>query len=272
MSLSRPAPVFPVTSDVVGLRTMMVNVYFVRVADGARDWVLVDGGLRGGATRIRAEAELRFGRGRAPRAVILTHGHFDHVGALPRLLGGWDDVPVYAHPAELPFINHGVAYPKPDPEAGGGWLARGAFLFPRHAAALPVRVQPLPAEGTVPELEGWRWIATPGHTPGHVSLWRERDRLLLAGDAIVATRQESARAVWRQTRELRPPPTFLTPDWRNACASIRRLHELEPEIAATGHGLPMRGPPLHAGLDALTRRFARPGTPSEAPSVITGRS
>ena len=45
----------------------------------------------------------RFGENNKPKAIVLTHGHFDHVGAVVDLVRKWD-VPVYAHEAELPYL------------------------------------------------------------------------------------------------------------------------------------------------------------------------
>jgi glyoxylase-like metal-dependent hydrolase (beta-lactamase superfamily II) len=67
------------------------------------DWVLVDAGLPGSAGTIRRHAAEIFGSEARPAAIILTHGHFDHVGALLTLATEWD-VPVYAHPLELPYL------------------------------------------------------------------------------------------------------------------------------------------------------------------------
>src|SRR5688572_8897006 len=76
------------------LRDRIVNVCFVGEPDaGDGGWTLVDAGLRGSAYRIRRAAERRFGEGARPAAIVLTHGHFDHVGALRSLLRRWD-VPV----------------------------------------------------------------------------------------------------------------------------------------------------------------------------------
>ena len=247
-----------VTPEVTYLRTSIANVYFVEVPGG---WVLVDAGLPWSAQRIRQAAAERFGRDSRPRAVVLTHGHFDHVGALRELVKEWD-VPVYAHERELPYVTGCLSYPPPDPSVGGGLMARAAFLYPSGPVNLGDRVRPLPADGTVPPLPGWRWLHTPGHTPGHVSLWRDADRTLIAGDAFVTVKQESALAVLSQRQAVNGPPAYFTPDWPAARASVRHLAALNPAVAATGHGLPMRGERLTGELRRLARDFDRLAVPA----------
>src|SRR3954447_4402179 len=179
------------TSDVAYLRTGIVNVIlYGRPGAPGGSWVLVDAGLPGSAGRIRHAAEEWIGPWARPAATGLTHGHFDHVGALSELVRHWD-VPVYAHRLELPYLTGRSAYPPPDPTVGGGVMARTSPLFPNHAYDFRPHVMPLPAEGIVPFLPDWRWIPTPGHSPGHVSFFRDSDRTLIAGDAFVTQKQES---------------------------------------------------------------------------------
>ena len=71
-------------------------------------------------------------------------------------------------------------------------------------------------------MAGFRWIATPGHTPGHVSLYREADGTLIVGDAFVTTRQESAVGAFQQVPEVRRPPAYYTPDWKAARQSVEK--------------------------------------------------
>jgi glyoxylase-like metal-dependent hydrolase (beta-lactamase superfamily II) len=71
---------------------------------GDGEWVLIDAGLPASANDIRSAARARFGANGRPYAIIMTHGHFDHVGALESLASEWD-VPVYAHARELPYLN-----------------------------------------------------------------------------------------------------------------------------------------------------------------------
>ena len=251
-----------VAPDVTCLQVLIVNAFFVGRpgrADGG--WALVDAGLRGTAGRFRKAAEQRFGPGARPAAIILTHGHFDHVGALRELAEAWD-VLIYAHPLEMPYLTGRSAYPPPDPTVGGGAMARLSFLYPKGPYDFSDRIRPLPSDGSVPGMPGWRWIHTPGHTPGHVSLFRDSDRLLIAGDAFVTTKQESARAVLTQRAELHGPPAYYTPDWTAARASVQALAALGPEIAATGHGIPMRGPDMLRQLETLAHDFDRLAVPS----------
>jgi glyoxylase-like metal-dependent hydrolase (beta-lactamase superfamily II) len=220
----------------------------------SQDWVLVDAGLPGSAGTIRRHAAEIFGPEARPAAIILTHGHFDHVGALVTLANEWD-VPVYAHPLELPYLTGRSSYPPPDPTVGGGAMAAMSFLYPKQPIDLGSRVQALPTDGSVPHLPGWRWHHTPGHTPGHVSFFREHDRVLLAGDAFVTVKQESGSAVWEQRQEVHGPPAYFTPNWPQARQSVALLADLKPQIAATGHGIPMHGTQLLQQLRELVEHF-----------------
>jgi len=119
----------------------------------------------------------------------------------------------------------------------------------------------LPESGDVPEMPGWRWLHTPGHTPGHVSLWRDADRLLVAGDAFVTTKQESAYAVAVQKPVVSGPPRYYTPDWEAAKTSVRTLAVLSPKRVVTGHGRALGGPGLRGALERLARDFERLAVP-----------
>src|SRR3954470_17205348 len=166
--ISNAGSVHDVTADLSYQRLAIVNVaYFGASGAGDRKWVLIDAGLVGTAGLIARAPESRYGHNSRPAAIVLTHGHFDHVGALEDLAERWD-VPVYAHELELPYLDGRSDYPPPDPSVGGGMMARTGFLFPRSGIDLAQRVRPLPEDGSVPHFPGWRWIHTPGHTPGHV--------------------------------------------------------------------------------------------------------
>jgi len=136
-----------------------------------------------------------------------------------------------------------------------------APFYPRGPIDLRDRVQPLPLNGTVPELDDWKWIHTPGHTEGHVSFFRDSDRTLLVGDAFCTTKQESLSAIATQKPELHGPPAYYTSDWDAAQASVEILANLKPQCVAPGHGLAMSGADVEPALDDLAKNFddvARP--------------
>jgi len=163
-------------------------------------------------------------------------------------------VPVYAHPLEMPYLTGKASYAPPDPWVGG-LMALTSRMYPRGPLDLGHRVRELPEDGSVPFLSDWRWIATPGHSPGHVSFYRQRDGVLVAGDAFVTTRQESALAVLTQAQHVCGPPRYFTHDWQSAARSVRTLAALNPSVAATGHGTPMWGRRLMSQLRDLADHF-----------------
>lgn len=260
----------PVAPGLHGLRDVFVNLYYAAATTPGlgenlpgtnAPWVLIDAGLPGSAAKIQKQAEELFGANNPPQAIVLTHGHFDHAGALHGLLEAYPGITVYAHPLELPYLRGLSSYPPPDPTVGGGMMAYMSFSYPKTPYDFGTRVQPLPADGSVPGLPGWRWYHTPGHTFGHVSFFREADKVLLAGDAFTTVKQESGWAVYTQKQIVHGPPAYFTPDWDAARDSVRKLAALRPEIAATGHGIAMRGEELRTQLADLAGDFdtvARP--------------
>lgn len=242
-----------IAEDVAGYTVQIVKVCFIGPPDG-KDWVLVDAGMPGSAESIVEAAENRYGEGCRPQCILLTHGHFDHVGAIIELVERWN-VPVYAHPAELPYLTGRESYPEPDPTVEGGMVAAMSPLFPIRPIQLGAFVHELPDDGSVPQLPGWKWLHTPGHTPGHVSFFRDKDRMLLAGDAFVNVKQESLYKVIMQEEEISGPSRYLTTEWELARESVVRLRALRPHTALTGHGRPLIGSFLEDKLDKLVERF-----------------
>lgn len=251
------------TTDLAYQRLLIVNVVYLGVA-GAGDggWVLVDAGVPGSARLILNAVERRFGKESRPAAIVMTHGHFDHVGALEDLAERWR-VPVFAHELEIPYLDGTSSYLPPDPSVGGGLMSTLSRFYPRGPVDVGRWLQPLPIDGSIPSMPGWRWIHTPGHTAGHIALWRESDRTLVAGDAFISTNQESAYAVTVQRPEIHGPPMYFTPDWDSARESVRRLAELEPQLVVSGHGPALHGPGMRTALDTLARDFDRIAVPEQ---------
>lgn len=251
---------FTVAPGVWGMKDLLVNIYMIH-DPLEKKWVLVDAGLKWSAPRIKNMALHLFWPDVRPAAIILTHGHFDHTGSLASLAADWE-VPVYAHSLEMPYLTGKSSYPPPDPTVGGGLMSTLAWVYPNAPIDVSKHVQELPDDGTIPHLPGWKYLHTPGHTPGHISLFRESDRVLIAGDAFVTTQQESIIAALTQIKKMSGPPKYFTYDWEASANSVAKLASLEPEVAATGHGQPMEGEELREALHRLSREFFHLAVPS----------
>ncbi len=249
-------PLDAVAPNVRGLRIAFVNVYAVTHGDGS--WTLIDAALPFTDGIIRRWAEQHHGG--PPNAIVLTHGHFDHVSAAPALAEDWG-VPVYAHPLEFPYLTGEREYPKPNAGAGGGLMSLLSPLYPKGPVHLGGRLRPL-TEGASAVLPGWEVLHTPGHTPGHCSLYQPRDRTLLVGDAFCTTSAESFfEAALAQEPELHGPPAYFTSDWAAAQDSVEKLAAMDVAVVAPGHGKPLAGADLSGELRELAVRFRAVAVP-----------
>lgn len=243
-----------VRPDIYCLCIQVVNVCFIGNPAQPHDWFLIDAGMPKSADEILSAAQSRFGKNSPPKAILLTHGHFDHIGAVIELAQHWN-APVFAHELELPYLTGTSNYPEPDSSVEGGLVAKLSSLFPNEAINVGEHLKMLPADGSIPDIPEWRWIHTPGHSPGHVSFFRNEDRSLIAGDAFITVKQDSLFKVLTQIQEINGPPRYFTTDWNAARESVKKLESLKPSIAVTGHGLPMLGEQLSSGLEKLANEF-----------------
>ena len=211
-------------------RFRFVNAFLVREDDG---FTLIDTTVGGGAAgAILAAAERAGG---AIRRIALTHGHADHAGGLDGLkarLGDSAEVLIPELDARILAGEHVVEGKLP-----GGW--------PKVATAADVR---LAAGERVGSLEV---VATPGHSPGHVSFRDTRDGSLLAGDVFTTY---GGVAVSNHFHLRFPFAAMATWDTAKDLESARRLRALEPALLAVGHG-----PALRAPGPAIDRAIARAG-------------
>ncbi|UWG96918.1 MBL fold metallo-hydrolase [Dehalobacter sp. DCM] len=248
-----------VAPDICLLQFTVVNVCLVGSSDS---WMLVDTALHHSADFIINTAAEYFGKDNPPQLILLTHGHFDHIGSVLDLAETWD-VPVFAHEREIPYLTGKKDYPLPDPSADEGLIAKLSPSFPHRSINLDYRAVALPRDGRIPGFPEWRWIHTPGHTEGHVSFFRKKDKTLLVGDAFTTTKQESALSVLTQAEQVKGPPAYFTSDWETAEKSVAKLRALEPELAIPSHGLPLKGKELTAHLDRLVRHFKTIAVPDK---------
>jgi glyoxylase-like metal-dependent hydrolase (beta-lactamase superfamily II) len=241
-----------IAPDIAVIPTLIANAYLV---GGRASWVLVDACTPGNEKRIRRAAAQRFGRDSPPRAIILTHGHFDHAGSAGPLAAEWG-VRIYTHATEIPYLTGGSHYP-PFDFSSPGFFTRIARFFPTSTVDLGTQVDPLDPTQAPPGLPDWRIIETPGHTPGHVAFFRPADRALLAGDAVTTMNLDSFWGTILKRKQVCRPPVPATSDWPSAYRSIQLLADLRPSLIAAGHGAPMQD--AADGLLLLTKTYVPPG-------------
>jgi len=215
-----------------------VNVYLVRNGD---DLLLVDAGLpRHWARLMLALEELRLGP-EALRALVITHGHFDHLGTARRLQREFG-VPVWAHPDDFFIAEHPYRY---DHERSRpAFLAlhpSGARIVTRMAlgGALGVRgITDLQAFRGGDELDvpgSPTAIATPGHTDGHCALHLPDHGVVFSGDALVTLDPYTGRTGPRIVAGA------ATADSPRAKASLAAIGALSGSVLLPGHGAPWYG-------------------------------
>jgi glyoxylase-like metal-dependent hydrolase (beta-lactamase superfamily II) len=191
------------------------------IVDEQNGNMLVDAGLPDQAEAIGV-ALLEGGIGvRDLKRIIFTHQDLDHVGsgaALVRQSGAR----VLAHPADAPHIDGSLRLLKPSAEM----LEQRPQMREILERLEPVGVDEHLEDGARLEIAGGiRVIFTPGHTPGHLSLYLERSKVLIAGDALRAERGS-----------LTGPNPSMTLEMGTAIQSLRRLADLEIDIIVCYHG------------------------------------
>lgn len=244
-----------IAEGVAHLKILFVNAYFVETPE-SDSWVLIDSGIPLSDGKIKSFASEIYGAGARPSAIVLTHGHFDHAGAALALAEFWD-VPVYAHRLEMPYLTGKSDYAPQDPSVGGA-IAQMSRMFPHSGYDFGTRVYQIPENGELAEMPGWKIIHTPGHTAGHVSLFRESDKTLLAGDALATMDMDSWASNITEKPEFCRPPAPFTPDWNQARKSVELLASLAPETVAAGHGQTISGADTAARLKNFAENFQIP--------------
>ena len=204
-------------------RFHFVNAHFVREDDGL---TLVDTTLNAVDQLLAAAERL----GSPIRRIALTHGHGDHVGSLDALKQRLGE-------------SVEVLMPELDAQIHAGEREKTRGSWPKLATAPDVRLREGDRVGSL------EVVATPGHTPGHVSFLDTRDRTLIAGDVFTSYGrvETTSRLYWRF-----PLATTATWDKEQNLASAQKLRALEPTLLLVGHG-PAVPDPLPA-IDRALRR------------------
>ncbi len=221
----------------------------------------MDAGWRTDAARIEAAARALLGPAATPSAILLTHVHPDHSGSAGALAAAWG-CPILIHPAEAPFAQGDFPAMQRDVGPLDRWVILPAMraIGERRRAAILARdslaglTRELATDGTLPGMDGWTWLPTPGHTLGHVSFVRTTDRVVLTGDALVTLKVNTAAGILAGRNGLSGPPWYTTWDRRAAGDSIRAIAALEPAVVGPGHGRPIAGRDVAAALRAFAAR------------------
>jgi glyoxylase-like metal-dependent hydrolase (beta-lactamase superfamily II) len=256
----------------VGRGVLASNVYLIR---SGGSWALIDAAWPGRGQLITTAAESVFGEGTRPASMLLTHIHPDHSGSARELARCWD-LPVWVHPGEMPLAA-GTYRPEYQNPLDRWLIVPLLRVLPRRsvdsmtsAASLAGVARPLDPVGPPPGLPDWRCVAAPGHTPGHVAFFRTRDRVLIAGDAVLTVNLNSVRGLLQGRPGAWGPPRYTTWNWPLARESVAALAWLEPRVLAGGHGRPMTGAGTAACLHALAETLC--GAPvSQARAVSDTR-
>lgn len=201
----------------------LFNAYLV-------DDVLVDAGTPAAAPRL-----LKALRGRTVTAHVVTHAHPDHFGSSHAICEALD-VPLWAGAADAEAIE--TATPVVAPRGRIPQLLARTPMPPAHPVARRL------VDGD--RVGSFTVLDVPGHSPGHIALWRDEDRTLLCGDVFIRVPRVSA------------PWDFLTVDPARNRMSMARLAALRPALTLFGHGFPLRDPGRLARVAGV-----RPSTPVE---------
>ncbi len=217
-----------------------MNIYFLEDGDGV---VQFDAGTKAMVKKARAAVEQLGGLKR----IVLGHAHADHRGTAPSL-----DAPVHCHPDEVPYAESDAAL----------WSyldlsqlpAPARWIYPtllRRWDDGAVKIDGTVSEGD--EIAGFRVIHFPGHAPGQIGLWRERDRVAIVSDVVYLIDSTRLGRPLPKGEASVPHPAW---GWDHAKAkeSVRKLAALEPVLVCTGHDEPLRGENLRPALERAAER------------------
>jgi hydroxyacylglutathione hydrolase len=198
-----------------GLPPYWINVYLLGE-------VLVDS-----ATRFAARRILKRLRGRTVTLHALTHAHPDHQGASHAICEALE-IPLWCGEGDADAMEKRGEVMARMPRHWLSGTVGPIWTGPPHPVARRLRDGDRVGTFTV--------IATPGHTAGHISFWREDDGVLVLGDVVCNMN------IWNGLETLREPERIFTLDPAQNRRSARRLVELKPKLICFGHGRPLRDP------------------------------
>ncbi|PSR56449.1 MBL fold metallo-hydrolase [Adhaeribacter arboris] len=215
-----------------------------------QELILIDGGYAGFIPLLEAAAHQQGLSLQDLTGIIITHHDMDHLGCLFELKEKYPTIKIYSPEMEEPYINgqkkslrlqQAESLYESLPEE----QKPGAYAFQEMLKQIkPVLVDATFAEGELPFLPGVRVLKTPGHMPGHISLYLPESKTLIAADAVVIEKNEL---------EIANPDFTL--DLKEAVKSIKKLQQLDIQKLVCYHGGVLTGD-ISQKLDKLIRKYA----------------
>jgi glyoxylase-like metal-dependent hydrolase (beta-lactamase superfamily II) len=213
------------------MRQVLPNIYLVeglRVAHvyvlaSGEELTLIDGGTPGEADKIAKQIEVGGYTLSDIRAIVATHAHSDHTGALAELARR-SGAQVLAHRDEVAYLERTASLPY------RAFLQRLLFGVSERVVFRfePCKVdRPLQDGDIVEALGGLRVIHVPGHTPGSIALYQPERQILFCGDTFFHN---------NPNRGLQISPPIVSVDVAQARESARKLAALSVEALCVSHG------------------------------------
>lgn len=178
---------------------------------------LVDAGIKSSAKTI-----LKYTSGIKINQHVLTHSHLDHMGSSNELSKTLK-MPIWCGTKEKKYAENGRAIL-------GVKFKKNPFanIILKAAVNPPVKISSTLNEGDI--VSGFTVIDTPGHTPGHISLFRDDDGVMILGDVLLNLNLLTTK------KGLHLPPLFSTVNQKQNLRSLKKVLDLKPSIICFGHG------------------------------------
>jgi glyoxylase-like metal-dependent hydrolase (beta-lactamase superfamily II) len=188
---------------------------------------LIDSGGPGSKTKLEQQLAAKNWKLSDIKHILITHAHYDHVGDLEQIAGASGAV-VWAHAKEARVIR-GLETPQMQPEhkLSLPWKIILRQVKPPQKGVVHRELQSDSNLETV--MPGLRAVTLPGHAPGQLGYYLEKQKILFGGDVCM------------NILGLRPPFLAFSADLQEMRRSIRKAAQLEPNTLVIGHGQPIIG-------------------------------
>lgn len=189
-----------------------INAYIV-------EGYLIDAGIRSSSKKLMKAIDA-YGRQNI-KAHVLTHAHPDHQGSSAFICDTLQ-IPLWCGDKDVAAMENGTVIPNAENSNPITRFQNRYWVGPKYPVARALK------EGDT--VGSFRVLETPGHSAGHIALWREEDGVLIAGDVLVNMN------LLTTITGLHEPPAMFTSDITQNQASIIKLAQLHPKIVCLGHG------------------------------------